>query len=210
MPTPGTYQHLEYLQTADLTSEDTGAKDFLHRTNAAKTLGAFIKRNRIFRPIRNPYMELDTRLIAADESWIPLFNGSVYRNPSMPDASLLAIHARPEPWAIGRADYTYNLTLPVHYDFNYDASRPAQASIYYGTERGSRSIFNEAAFPEYNEDDPAVLTVAINMAARDLVSIVRYLHGYDSEPWYVSEVIPNSNDKPKKLKVAKKLAELLK
>jgi len=214
MPTPGTYQHLEFLQTVDTWCPELQPEDFLKDTNAAKTLAVFIKRNRIYRPIRTSYIELDSRLIQAEETWIPMFHGSVYRNPSQPYSSMLSIHGQPQPWELGDQNFTYDLVIPISYDLTHDPSRPAQATIRHETDSPvpQVEVFNEAAFPEYNEDNLEILVKAINYAATDIASLVRYTYGFDSVPSYIR---PDSEQetvgsRPKTTRVAQKLADLLK
>lgn len=214
MPTPGSYSHLEFLsrlETQDL--RHLHPRDFLSDTNATKTLAVFIKRQRIFRPIRTPHIELDTRLLQTPETWIPLFHGSIYRDPKQPQNSLLTISGRPQPWETGKDNFEYHMILPVDFQFNYDDSRPSQASFRYGEgllDRGP--VYNQAAFPEYKEDDPTVLYEVIKQASSDLAMIARYTYGIDRVPGYIPEG-PAEHSTPaatSRQRVAQTIANLLK
>jgi hypothetical protein len=209
MPTPGSYQHLEWITDVEAALIDNHEQldSFLAETNITRTLGMFTKRLRIFRPIKTHTVEIDTRMFNGRETWIPVLHSSYTRNPSSPYTSLLTMHGQPQPWAEGEGNFTYDISLPIHLDFSYDPSRPAQASIRTDVDSPSprRAIYNQAAFPEYSEDNPGIMIMALNVAARDMANFARYYYGVDRIPAYAQDERTAKVDR-----VAQSLGHLLK
>ena len=210
-PKPGSIEHLKFLTQRGLPAiiDSQSLDEYMVDSEATRTIGLFTKRLRIFRPIRTSFIELDSRMLETEEAWIPLFRSSIYRPKLNPQESLIQIHGQPKPWEIGEENYTYDIVLPVDFNFHYDPRRHTQAVIRHGVE-ANMEVYNQAAHPRYHEDNPDILLKALNHAAVDMHNLVRYLYGVDRVPSYIEPGVElNSQIQTSKQRVAQTIASIL-
>jgi len=182
--TPGTLAHLEYLSQLETPRYFNGhaVRRFLRETETTRSLSLFIKQQRTYRPIYSANIDFDSRLLDLDEPQLPVFRGSVYRDPLHLDRCQLDIHGQPKPLETGDNNYTYDLSLPILYDFSYDPSRPIQAWYQYGQPEPGHplatysEVYNEIASAEYCENNPQILVRAISEAAGDMLTLMNYIY----------------------------------
>lgn len=210
LPRPGSVEHLEYLALLE-PSDELSSAEYLDYNNPTRTFCLFTKRIPKHRPIRANTIELDSRSFNKQEGWIPAFNSTIYRHPTDAHGCLLQIHGQPKPWELGKANLTYDITLPILYDFTHDASRKTQAVIRHGQGLlDDWEVYNELADPWYGEDNPQVLQKAIACAARDMASLVKYVYDADLVPAYIEERTQLGEITPTRQRVAQVIANLLK
>ncbi len=187
MPTPGTLNHLRWLEQLSV-PEDSPLHDphiFLAETQATRSLGVFIRNQRIDRPLR--FMKdivLDSRFFDLEPEWPGLFVGSV--NPNTPHDSTvrLTVHGQTAPQWQGASDlYAYKISAPIYRDFTYDANRELQVfgeQINRSTGKAVRSLtYSEMSQPNrHSPNSPDLAVFAFRQAASDLLSLMEHIIRY--------------------------------
>lgn len=185
MPTPGNLSHLEYLALHSTDVRCETLADYLSATQAARSLGLFIKRFRTYRPMETSYIDLDHRVVE-DKKLVSRFTGSIYRNRHDPDKGHIALAGEESETVEGvELKREYGALIPTRFNFTHDPTRPSEA-VFRHSENGAatRQVFNEAADPkDYpREHDPAVLAAVVRQAAYDLIKIIGFTPGEIPKP----------------------------